>query len=247
RQCARIPSGVVAAVGTRVACLVPACRKTQLLGCGVARGCITPATCAKHFAQSAEGTHYAGSLRGKEDRGALALRKLRQRLQVFHSQKVCCRLTFGQGGCNALHRLGLCLGQHQACFGLALCAQDGCLTLAFGRAHLRFLEAFGLEDCRALVGLSRCNRRTTFTLGAHDEFHGGLDVCGRLDGLQLDAGDVHTPAYGRLLDHLAHPLVDHVAAGERLVQLHLADNVSQRGSRECLERVRQVLDCVRCL
>ena len=39
--------------------------------------------------------------------------------------------------------------------------------------------------------------------------------------------------------------VDHVAAGERLVELHLADDVAQRRAGERLERVREVLHRVR--
>src|SRR3712207_3577362 len=76
------------------------------------------------------------------------------------------------------------------------------------------------------------------TLGARLELHRLLDVARRLDRLELDAGDVHTPGDGGVLDHLAHPLVDLVTAGERLVELHLADDVAQRRAGERLECVR---------
>jgi hypothetical protein len=56
---------------------------------------------------------------------------------------------------------------------------------------------------------------------------------------------VDAPPDRRVLDHFAHPLVDHVAAAERLVELHLAYDVAERRARQRLEGVRKILHRVR--
>ena len=88
------------------------------------------------------------------------------------------------------------------------------------------------------------DRGAPLALGPHLQLHRLLDVARRLDRLQLDARHVDAPADRRFLDHVTHPLVDRVAGTERLIELHLADDVAERRARERLERKRQILDGV---
>ena len=62
--------------------------------------------------------------------------------------------------------------------------------------------------------------------------------------MQLHAVHLDAPLVGGVIEHTAQARVDNVARGERLVQLHLADDVTQRGLRELLNGVGQVVDFI---
>ncbi|MCU0649064.1 MAG: hypothetical protein MUF00_13775 [Gemmatimonadaceae bacterium] len=98
-----------------------------------------------------------------------------------------------------------------------------------------------LENLRPLARLGVGHRRTPFALGAHLQLHRLLDIARRFDGLQLHTRHIHAPRNRGLLDHLAHAPVDHVARGQCLIELDLANDVAQRRARERLEGKRQIL------
>ena len=68
-----------------------------------------------------------------------------------------------------------------------------------------------------------------------------LNVARRFNRLQFDACYVHTPADRRFFYHFPHTLVDHIAAAESSIKLHLADDIAQSGTGQSLERVWKVL------
>ena len=67
---------------------------------------------------------------------------------------------------------------------------------------------------------------------------------GRDDVLQLHAVDLDAPRIRGLVQNGAHPGVDGVAAGEGLVQLHIADDVAEGGGCQVLNGVHGVLHAV---
>ena len=54
--------------------------------------------------------------------------------------------------------------------------------------------------------------------------------------LQFDAGDLHAPRLGRMVDHGQQPGIDLVALGQGLVEVHRAHDRPQIGGRERHER-----------
>ena len=100
--------------------------------------------------------------------------------------------------------------------GLAFRLQDARLAQPFGLQDPRLPQPFGFQDLCALLA---------FRL--HLAVHGGGHVCRRIDALDLDAHDAGAPLVGRLVQYRPQLHVDHLARGERLVQLRFADDVAQ--------------------
>src|SRR5690606_20419133 len=114
---------------------------------------------------------------------------------------------------------------------LTLRLEDRGLRLALGPQDRRLLLTLGGEDLRLLDTLGREDRRTAVPLGAHLLLHRALHARGRVDRLELDTVDADAPAPGRLVEDAAQLAVDLVAAGQRLLQVHRPDDVTERGDR----------------
>ena len=131
-------------------------------------------------------------------------------------------------------RLGLALRTEHRGFRVALSLEDRGLSSALRGEDRRLLRALGGED-----------QRTTVTLGAHLLLHRVLDGVRRVDRLQFDATDADAPLAGRLVEHDAQLSVDVVAGGERLFEVQSADDVSEGGRGQLLDRTEVVGDLVR--
>jgi len=71
-----------------------------------------------------------------------------------------------------------------------------------------------------------------------------LDLLGREDVLQLHAVDLDAPGVGGLVENRAHLGVDDIAAGQALIELEIADDVTQGGGGEVLDGDHGLLDAV---
>jgi hypothetical protein len=67
---------------------------------------------------------------------------------------------------------------------------------------------------------------------------GGLDV------LDLDARALDAPGHGGVVDHPQQAVVDLVALGERLVEVHRAHDGADVGHRQVDDREAQVVDFI---
>ena len=124
---------------------------------------------------------------------------------------------------------GLALGLEDARLGRPLRAKDLGLLLALGVEDRGLLDALGGEDDGAAV-----------PLGAHLLLHRVLDRGRRVDRLDLDPVDPHAPAPGGVVEHAAQLGVDPVAAGEGLLEVERADDITQRGHSELLDALDEV-------
>ena len=68
--------------------------------------------------------------------------------------------------------------------------------------------------------------------------------CRRDDVLDLDAGDLGAPGRGGGIDDAQEALVDLVAVGEKLVEIHRADDRADIGHRQRQKRLLQVRDLI---
>ena len=66
----------------------------------------------------------------------------------------------------------------------------------------------------------------------------------RIDRLELHPGDPDAPAAGGLVQHAAQLAVDLVAAGQGLLQVQAADDVTQRRGGQLFHRLDVVGDLV---
>ena len=185
-------------------------------------------------------TRQALDLAGNDELRGLAVRHLLQRLQRLELDDLIVGRVLVQqahGVCHGLLHLQdglrLRLGGHDAGLLGGVRPQQGGLLLALGDQHLTGLLALGLQDGLAALAL-----------GLHLLFHGVLDLAGRQDVLQLHAVDLDAPRVGGLVQNGAHLGVDGVAAGEALVQLQLADDVTQGGSGQILDGAHGILHAV---
>jgi len=71
-----------------------------------------------------------------------------------------------------------------------------------------------------------------------------LDFLGRDDVLELDAVDLDAPWVGCFIEDEAHFGIDQVTRGQGLVQLEIADDVTQRCGGEILDCHDRILDAV---
>ena len=111
----------------------------------------------------------------------------------------------------------------------ALCQQDLLLSGALGGENPGLPLALGVEDGGALV-----------TLSTHLLLHGLLDAVGRINGLDLHPVHANTPLAGRLVEHGAELGVDRLTGRERLLQIHGADQVTQRRDGELVDGLQVV-------
>ena len=150
------------------------------------------------------------------------------------------------GGEDLLHGLGLtvcaqdgglcvALCTQNLCLLFTLCTQDGGAGFTLGGQNVRLLLAFCGEDCRAAV-----------TLSAHLLLHGVLDGHGRLNFLDIHAGDAQAPAAGGGVEHASQLRVNLVAGGEGLLQVQAADDVTQGCAGQLVHGANVVGDFVGC-
>ncbi len=103
------------------------------------------------------------------------------------------------------------------------------MLLAFRAQDLGLAQALGLEHGGALLAL-----------GLHLPRHGAGKVRRREDVLDLDARDLGAPGRGRRVEDAQQPLVDLVAVGQQLVEIHRADDGADIGHGEDEERLVEV-------
>ena len=130
-------------------------------------------------------------------------------------------------------------------FRLTFGKGDLSVTLCLGSEDLRLLVTFRTGDNRLLMRLCLEDGLTAFTLGAHLLGHDLLDLLRRLDVLDLDTGHLDSPGIGCLVQDRLHLGVDGLTRGERLVELHVADDVAQRRRGQVLQAGEGILDTVR--
>ena len=128
--------------------------------------------------------------------------------------------------------------------GAALRLEDLLLLFRVGAQHGGLLLALSHQDGGALLALGTQDGLTAFTFGLHLLFHRVLDLLRRENVLELHAVDLDAPRVGGFVEDLAHLGVDDVAAGQALVELEIADEVTQRRCREVLDREDRLLDAV---
>jgi MFS family permease len=196
-------------------------------------------------AAQAEATQGTGDVGGHEpDLVGVALGQARQQLLalvgqdgVVHARRLDRRHDGGDGLRLALRaqqqRLALGLGAQDGRLAVGLGVEDDGLLGALRRQHDRLLLTLGGEDGGALAAV-----------GAHGLLHRVADGGRRLDAADLHAVDLHAPLAGRLVEHRRQALVDVVAAGEGLLELHATHDVAQRRDDELLDGGHDVLDLV---
>ena len=173
----------------------------------------------------------AGQLRGHEDLRRVAVGHGLQALDVAHGD-VLLGIVGVQLGEHVFHGLRLAFASQDA-LGLFRVGDlaDG-LRLALGFENRGALDALGLLDGRLALAFGLEDDGALLALGLHLAVHRLGHIRRRLDALQLDAHDLDAPLLGGLVEDIAQLRVDGLAAGERLVQGQLADDVTQVGLRE---------------
>ena len=159
--------------------------------------------------------------------------KLREYLEVLVGEELLVRLPAVNGLEHLGDRAGLPLSLQDAGLGRTLSAKD-----------LALLVALGSQDGRLLDTLCREDGCTAVTLCAHLLLHRVLHRVRRVDGLELDAVDPDAPLARGLVENAAQLRVDLVAAGQGLLEIEGADDVTQRGDRELLDALDEVGDLV---
>ena len=162
---------------------------------GAAPGCCGVNALPMPFSASVSSLGMTHSLFG------VALRDLRQHLDVLVAEQLGVGVALVDGVEDREDRLGLTLGAQHRRLRVTLGLEDRRLARTLGREDLRLLRALGREDERAPVAL-----------GAHLLLHRVLDGEGRVDRLELDTRDADAPLAGRLVEHDAQLAVDVVAA-----------------------------------
>ena len=158
---------------------------------------------------------------------AAVLPELLERLEVLQGHGAVVDLAGGRE--DAPEGLAEALGLQDGRLALALGAQDGRLLLALGDVDGRLALALGLGD----DGASRPLR------GEH-AVHRILDA-GRRDELaDLDRGDLAAPALRLLVEAGAQDVVDLVALGEHVVEVHVADDRAKGRRGDAPQRARKL-------
>ena len=128
-------------------------------------------------------------------------------------------LTLGLANFRFFHSLGVENGRLLFC----LCFQDLGLLVSLGHQNTALLLALGGQDGLAALALR-----------FHLLFHSVLNFPGRDNVFQLHPVHLNTPGVRGLVQNHPDLGVDGVAGSEGAVQLHLADNITQRGGRQIL-------------
>ena len=178
-------------------------------------------------------------------RRRLALGQLRQLIQVLEGQHLRRELGSLDGGVDLLDglRLTLCfqvaggaltLGAQDHRLALSLGGQDGGVLLTLSREDAGLLLTLGGLDVRLPAALGGEDHRALLAIRLHLHLHGLLDGRWRINRLQLDSANAQSPPGGRGVEFTAQSAVDRLAGGQRLLQCHATDHVSQRCHRNLL-------------
>ncbi len=95
--------------------------------------------------------------------------------------------------------------------GVTLCVEHRGLLAALRGQHRGLLLTVGASDRGFLVALRLGDGRSAVALGAHLCVHRRHDVRRRIDALDLDTHDSHTPLVGGVVEDLTQLRVDRVA------------------------------------
>ena len=139
--------------------------------------------------------------------------------------------------------------------GLALCLLDLALALRLGMEDRRLLVRLCVQDRRFLFTLCHENGGfflslcpedafSPFPFRLHLFFHGFLDRLGRNDVFELHPGHLDAPGIRGLVQHLPHPAIDDLPGGQCLIQIQIADDVSQGGGRQVFDGGNGIDDSV---
>ena len=88
------------------------------------------------------------------------------------------------------------------------------------------------------------NSLTALTLCTHLLGHDLLDFLRRLNVLDLHAGHLDAPLIRCFIQNRLHLAVDGLAAGQRLVKLHVTDDIAERRRRKILKTRNRILHTV---
>ena len=116
--------------------------------------------------------------------------------------------------------------------------------LGFGVAARGFEPALGLQDGGLLVAVGAGHGGAALALGGSLLFHRVLHRCGRVDVLDLDGLQGDAPVGDVVGDGDLELRLDHVAGREGVVEIHLADDGTQRGLHQGADGQDVVLDAV---
>ena len=138
--------------------------------------------------------------------------------------------------------VSLLYGQNRFCLTLSL--TDFLLLDSVRLENSAFLKALGYENLAALLTLGVENSGAAFTFRLHLLLHRVLNLARRKYVLELNADNADTPRIGRLVKDNADLIVDRIARGERVIELKVADDVSQSCCGEVLDRAQRTFNAV---
>ena len=85
---------------------------------------------------------------------------------------------------------------------------------------------------------------TPFALSAHLLCHDFLNFLRRLNIFDLDSCDLHAPRVRSLIQRCLHPCVDRLAACQRLVEFHVADDIAERRRGKILKACDRIFHTI---
>ena len=177
---------------------------------------------------------------GDDDLGGLAVSHFFHSFHAAQGKHV----LAGGGFVDQADRVRFGFLHHQQGLGFAFSFPDALLLYGFGAQDGAFLFAFGAGDGCLLFTFRQQDGSALFTVGLHLLFHGLADLCRGLNIFQLHAIYLNAPAVGRFVQAGGNLGVDQIAAGQRFVQGHRADDIAQRGSRKVLDGLDGAVDTV---
>ncbi len=111
-----------------------------------------------------------------------------------------------------------------------------------GADDVRLLVTLGLLDGAAAFTLRLEDHRAAAALGGGLFLHCALDARRRRDLADLDRLHSNAPLVGGFVEFLADALVDHLPAGEGVVEFHVADHGPQRRLGQVRDRTLVIVD-----
>src|SRR5262249_48909824 len=187
---------------------------------------------AKYFLQSADRRKHRTCLhRHKHHLGIVAGSHVRQRLNVTLHQQVLSRisLTGGYRISHLFYSLGFCLGVSHSSLGLSLGPLDRPLFLTLCSFNIPCLLSFPSVARGLFLAVSLQNQGSSAPLRSHLFFHRYANVLRRVDVPNLNAGDLHSPSFGCLVEHDSQFVVNYISRRKSMIQIEIADNRTHCG------------------